>query len=267
MGIFIFILGLCVGSFVNMLVYRTAKKYGLIKGAGERRPYNKNRSVCDFCGKQLSWFDNVPVVSWLWLKGKSRCCGKKLPFSYPIVEVLMGILFLITNYELRIIPQGDLLRVANYWMLGINLIVVTLLMFSAVFDLKYMILPDFSSYSLIAIAILGLWFKDNKWQYLLAGLVSYVFFWLLAKIRIKGKQAMGEGDAPLAAFIGLWLGWPLVLVAFYIAFIIGAVVGGGMLLTKKLRGDSPIPFGPFLILGVISAWWVGPSIIKLLLYN
>lgn len=147
------------------------------------------------------------------------------------------------------------------------MVVITLLIFSAVFDLKYMILPDFSSYILIGAACLPLLFKDNWQQYLLAGLVSYVFFWLLAKIKIKGKQAMGEGDAPLAAFIGLWLGWPLALVAFYIAFIIGAIVGGGMLLTKKLRGDSPIPFGPFLILGVMMAWWVGPSIIKLLLYN
>jgi prepilin signal peptidase PulO-like enzyme (type II secretory pathway) len=95
--------------------------------------------------------------------------------------------------------------------------------------------------------------------------VFYIIFRLLAKIKIKSKQAMGEGDAPLAGFIGLWLGWPLGLVALYAAFIIGAVVGGGMILLRKKKGNEPIPFGPFLILGTFIAYWGGLSIINLII--
>ena len=227
----IFILGLCAGSFINMLVFRTARKYGL-----EKEKYNNsNRSFCDFCGKQLHWYENVPVISWLIQGGKSRCCGKKLSLTYPVVELVVGLLFLINQRN---------------WL---GMVVITMLIFSAVFDLKYMILPSFSSYILIAIALI-------KWQNLPVGIAAYIIFWLLAKLKIKGKQAMGEGDAPLAAFMGLWLGWPLALVAFYIAFIIGAIIGGAMILLKRKRGDSQIPFGPFLILGTLTVYFFGAQI-------
>jgi leader peptidase (prepilin peptidase)/N-methyltransferase len=217
---------------------------------------NDQRSFCDFCGQQLHWYENIPVVSWIIQGGKSRCCKKRLPIAYPIVEIGIGILFLITNYELKI---------TNYWLLGIELMVVTLLVFSAVFDLKYMILPNFAEYILIGMAMISLTFKANWWQYLAVGLVFYIIFRLLAKIKIKGKQAMGEGDAPLAGFIGLWLGWPLGLVALYVAFIVGAVVGGGMILLRKKKGNEPIPFGPFLILGTFIAYWSGRVIINLII--
>jgi leader peptidase (prepilin peptidase) / N-methyltransferase len=243
----IFLLGLCAGSFVNMLVYRTASRYGITNS--KLRITNDKRSVCDFCGKQLKWYENVPVVSWMILGGKSRCCGKKLPLAYPIVEITTGLLFLL-NYQLSI---------TNYelsWKFSVNLVVITMLVFLAVFDYKYMILPDFAEYILIVIALI-------RWQNILVGLGCFVIFWLLAKLKIKGQQAMGEGDAPLAAFMGLYLGWPLVLVAFYVAFISGAIVGGGMMLAKIKRGDSQIPFGPFLILGTFIAWWWGEAILKI----
>lgn len=242
-----------------MLVYRVAIGYGITSSRG-RRPWRSfkdcfaalamtDRSVCDFCGKQLNWFDNIPVISWLILKGRSRCCGKKLPVAYPLVEIGMGMLFLINQ---------------NNWL---GMAVIILLVFSAVFDIKYMILPSFSSYILIGAAAVSLLFKENWWQFITAGLVAFVFFWILSKLKIKGKQAMGEGDAPLAGFMGLWLGWPLSVVAFYAAFIIGAIVGGGMILVRRKRGNSQIPFGPFLILGTLVAWWGGEAILKFLLYN
>jgi prepilin signal peptidase PulO-like enzyme (type II secretory pathway) len=84
----IFVLGLCLGSFVNMLVYRVARKYKLEKDKFKVK--NNNRSHCDFCGKQLSWYENVPVISWLLQGGKSRCCLKNLSGFYPIVELITG---------------------------------------------------------------------------------------------------------------------------------------------------------------------------------
>ena len=148
-----------------------------------------------------------------------------------------------------------------------GMVVITMLVFLAVFDIKYMILPDFAEYILIGVATISLVGKADWWQYLAMGLVFYVFFWLLSQLKINGKQAMGDGDAPLAAFIGWWLGWPLAVVAMYAAFISGAVVGGGMMIAGKKRGNSQIPFGPFLILGVFLAWWYGGAIIKLLITN
>jgi prepilin signal peptidase PulO-like enzyme (type II secretory pathway) len=162
----IFVLGLCAGSFVNMLEYRTANKYKLIKIKFKK--LNKNRSVCDFCGNQLNWYDNIPVMSWLWLGGKSRCCAKKLPIAYPIIELSAGLMFLI-DYQLRIVNYGwD-------WNLGLDLAVITLLAFLAVFDMKYMILPDFSEYILIGIAAVSLIFKADRWQYAVTGVTAYLF--------------------------------------------------------------------------------------------
>jgi leader peptidase (prepilin peptidase)/N-methyltransferase len=257
MGILVFVLGLCCGSFVNMLVYRTAGKYELRQNP--RNPLEKgvktksNRSVCDFCGKQLNWFDNIPVVSWLWLRGKSGCCHKNLPVSYPLTEAVTGILFLIFF----------ILSIFN-WQMVLGLVVITLLVFLAVFDMKYMILPGFASDILIGAALVNLVCKADWWQYLTVGVMAYLFFWGLSKLKIKGKQAMGGGDAPLALFMGLWLGWPLALVAFYTAFISGAAVGGGMMAAGRKKGGSQIAFGPFLILGTVVAWWGGEVILKLL---
>jgi leader peptidase (prepilin peptidase)/N-methyltransferase len=183
------------------------------------------------------------------LGGKSGCCHKKLPLAYPVVELATGILFLVNQTN---------------WL---GMAAITLLVFLTVFDMKYMILPDFAEYILIGLAVAGLLFRQDWWQCLAMGAVFYGFFWLLSRLKIKGKQAMGSGDAPLAAFIGLWLGWPEALVAFYAAFIIGAIAGGGMMLAKKKRGDSQIPFGPFLILGTFLAWWGGQIIIKFLIPN
>lgn len=223
-----------------MLTYRTAVRYELTRN--KKQETNKNRSYCDYCGKQLSWRDNIPVISWLILRGKSRCCHQKLSRLYSIVELITGVLFLINGTN---------------WL---GMVVIVFLMFSAVFDYKYMILPDFSSYILIGLAIVNLLINNNRGA-LVAGIGSVLFIWILTKIKIKGKQAMGEGDIPLAGFMGLWLGWPEIIIAFYIAFIIGAVVGIIIISLKKRRSDEAIPFGPFLILGTIIAYFYGEKIL------
>ena len=125
LGIIFFVLGLCFGSFVNMLVYRTAKKYKILKikrADTSVRPYNESRSYCDYCGRQLKWFENIPVFSWLFLKGKTKCCKKKLPVSYPVVELLMGILFLIYSFKFNIFENNIL-----FWILGLIIVVLFLL--------------------------------------------------------------------------------------------------------------------------------------------
>ena len=252
MAFVVFLLGLCCGSFINMLIFRTAVAYKLKSPIRRKRtpPLTRgnflgSRSVCDFCGKQLNWFDNIPVISWLWLKGKSRCCGKKLPVLYPIVEIATGLLFLL-NFQFSIF---------NFQSIFVYLILI-FLMFSAVFDFKYMILPDFSTVILILLSLVFI--KNINNVYCAFGASGFLY---LLYLITKGR-GMGLGDVKYAVFMGLFLGWPKTLIAFYIAFIIGAIVGVILMILKKKQFRSEIAFGPFLILGTILAWWWGEAIIE-----
>lgn len=253
MGILIFVLGLCCGSFVNMLVFRTAEKYKLIKKGKHEQG---KRSFCDFCGKQLRWYENVPVLSWVIQGGKSKCCDKKLPVTYPIVELTMGVL-LVLNFQF--------LNFQNLFLLGVESLMITMLVFAAVFDIKYMILPDFSTGILVVCAVVLLLVTGDGVALNVISAVGGGGFLLVLYWMTKGK-GMGMGDVKLAVFMGLWLGWPRIVVAFYVAFVAGAVVGGGLMLVKKLKRKSIIAFGPFLILGILVAWWWGEEIIKLFSY-
>jgi prepilin signal peptidase PulO-like enzyme (type II secretory pathway) len=261
LGIMFFVLGAALGSFVNMLTYRTALQYKITRN--KKQGTNKGRSYCDFCGRQLEWWENVPIISWVFLKGKSRCCSNPLPWQYPVVELVMGVLaaggFLLLKETMGIneIFLGQM---------GFYLAIITLLMFLLVFDLKYMILPDFGVFILIGLALIGVVFDEkNIIPYLLSALGGFLFLgglhWLT-----KGK-GMGFGDAKLAIFMGLFLGWPKILVAFYVAFILGAAVGILLVLSRKAGRRSQIAFGPFLILGVGVAWVWGEEIVKILISN
>jgi prepilin signal peptidase PulO-like enzyme (type II secretory pathway) len=255
--IIIFALGLCFGSFVNMLVYRTAKQYGILKN--KKVDIKSNRSFCDYCGNQLSWYENIPVLSWLIQMGKTRCCQKKLPVSYPVVEIMMGILFLI--FWIFWASHASPLQT------GIGFVIMVLLVFSAVFDWKYMILPDFSTGILIICGLILIWASRSGgtpiYYYLLLALVSSGFL-LIINLITKGK-GMGMGDVKFAIFMGLFLGYPNIIIAFYVAFIVGAIYGVVLMIFKKAKKKSQVPFGPFLILGTLVAWFGGSNIISLVL--
>lgn len=257
MGIIIFVLGLCFGSFVNMLIYRTAVLYKLKKIKFPISNDKKNRSFCDYCGNQLRWFENIPFFSWIWQKGETRCCHKKLPISYPIVELLMGLLFSI-NFQFLI--SNDQINLLSVFL---SLTIIVLLVFSAVFDWKYMILPDFSTIILIVLALLGVIFDEkNIIPYLVSALVSAGFL-LIINLITKGK-GMGMGDVKLAIFMGLFLGFPKIIVAFYLAFIFGAIFGLVLIFFKRANKKSQVPFGPFLITGTLLAWIMGDKLIYLI---
>ncbi len=256
--VIIFILGLCGGSFVNMLVYRTAERYEL--ESRKFRVKSKNRSFCDYCGRQLSWYENVPVISWVIQKGRTRCCDKKLSILYPIVEIMTGLLFLIFNFKFEIFNQIQNLNFQMAVHLIVGLVIITFLVFSAVFDLKYMILPDFSTIVLIFASLAVWYFKYyGQWSYFLSGLLSFGFLGILHLIT-KGK-GMGLGDVKLALFMGLFLGYPKTVVAMYVAFLVGAGVSLLLLVFKRAKKKTLIPFGPFLILGTVVAWFGGSQIL------
>ncbi|MFA5025383.1 MAG: prepilin peptidase [Candidatus Shapirobacteria bacterium] len=242
--IMVFVLGLIVGSFINMAVWRVGHKKSFFK---------EQRSYCDFCRKKLKWFDNIPIISWLIYGGKSRCCQKKMPLSYPIVELITGILFWLNFIYLR----------SNIWLIIIDFLILGLLVFEADFDFKYMMLPDSTAYSLIILSVFSWIIMGAPKSYLVSALISGIFIFILHKIKIKGHEAMGDGDIFLAIFMGMFLGFPNVVVAFYVAFIMGAIVGVILIWGKKIGRLTPIPFGPFLILGTLVASWWGEKIVSL----
>lgn len=261
----IFVLGLCLGSFVNMLVYRTAVKYKLKNPPSPRLRKGEKRSFCDFCGRQLKWYENIPMISWLIQKGKSRCCQKKLPLLYPIVELITGVLLVLIVFRFNLL-SGNLPVLIELIRFFLVIVLVTLLVFSAVFDIKYLILPDFATIMLIIISFLGVVFDEpNIIPYLLSAAGAAGALGLLYLIT-KGK-GMGFGDVKLAIFMGLFLGWPNIIVAMYIAFVIGALFGLVGMVSKKMTKKTQIPFGPFLILGTLVALIWGKEIINLSVFQ
>jgi len=254
----LFWLGISVGSFLNMLLYRTEVRYKLRKKTDlakktKIRSDIGGRSFCDFCGKQLSWYENIPMFSWLMLRGRSRCCQKKLPYLYPLLELVMGILFALMSSQILN---------NNWWSFGLGLIIISFLMFSMVFDWRHMILPDFSTFILIGSGLLW-WGVNGKLEisFLLSGIGASLFLLSLHLIT-KGK-GMGMGDVKYVLFMGLFLGGAKTILAFYLAFIGGAVVGILMIVFFRKKKNSRMPFGPFLILATSVSWFWGD---KLLLY-
>lgn len=236
-GLIVFLLGLAIGSFLNVAVYRLKAGKSFLKG----------RSYCDFCKKQINWQDNVPLLSFLVLKGKCRYCQKKIPLEYFLIELLTGLGFLGIYWFWK----------ANYgWDLdSILLLVYWLVLFSgslalAVYDFKTMLIADEILLPLILTAFLRL-FWSNQWQILPAAFLSMGFLGLIWLVT-RGK-GMGFGDVKLAFLMGLVLGWPKIVVAYFLAFLTGALVGVILVLIKKMKMKGKIAFGPFLVMGMLVA--------------
>lgn len=252
---YIFILGLLIGSFLNVLIDRIPKGKSFAKG----------RSYCDSCKKTLKWYDLIPVFSFIFLQGKCRQCRSPISFYYPIVELVTASLFVFTfnflssggimNQELRIMDLG------YYFFLIASLIVIFFT------DLKYGIIPDKVLFVAISISILYLFFIHNSlfMIHLLSGVGAFLLFLLLYLIT-KGK-GMGFGDVKLVFLMGLFLGFLNTTLALYLAFLTGAVVGLILILWGKRKFfGGKIPFGPFLVLGTFISLFLGEKIIKALLW-
>jgi prepilin signal peptidase PulO-like enzyme (type II secretory pathway) len=234
---FIFIFGASIGSFLNVLIDRLPKEESI-----------NGRSHCDFCGKKIAWYDLVPVFSFFILKGKTRCCGKKLSFQYPLIEFVTGLLFvLITNNRIPI--TNWTLFVSWLLFLGISSCLIVIF----VSDLKYHLISD---YILLALFIFSFIFHlSNKgtvdqWiNFLISTLIVAFPIWLI--YFISKERAMGLGDVYLSAAMGFLLGWKEGLLALYIAFITGAIFGLTLILLKNKKLKSKVAFGPFLVIGTI----------------
>jgi len=224
----LFLVGLAVGSFLNCLIYRLSKGFSPIGG----------RSFCPKCNHTLSWQDNIPLLSFILLSGRCRHCLSPISWQYPLVELGTGILTIsIFNFQFSIF----------------NLLITYALIVIFVSDLRYGTIPDRIVYPVIGLATLFLiiYNLSSSIYYLLSSLGAAGFF--LALVAITRGKGMGIGDVKLAALMGLVLGWPKILVALYLAFLTGAIVGVILILLGKKRFGEHIPFGPFLT----TATWIG----------
>lgn len=237
---FVFLIGLSIGSFVNAFEYRLYHK----------KDFVRDRSACVSCNHKLAWYDLVPVLSWILLRGKCRYCGEKISVQYLIVELITGVAFLVFTW--RFFPQpGDLLKVLPMYVIG--LVVIAALIFFTIYDLKYGLIPDKVLKPLLVFTILGYlpFLATSPIINILTGIGAGLFFFSV--IFITKGRGMGGGDMKLALWLGLFFGWPDILWILYISFIAGGAIGVILLLSKVKEFGQSVPFGPFL---TISAYLV-----------
>lgn len=246
MSLIFLILGLIIGSFLNCLVYRLRTKESML-----------GRSHCPKCGKQLSWFENIPVFSFLFLRGRCRHCEERIAWQYFIVEVVTGILFATAFY----INFNSIDYSSSYFYFKMfrDLFFISVMIVVFIYDLKWYLILD--SVTLPAAAVLlatNLFIGMNWLNLLISGIIGAGFF-LLQFVISRGKW-IGGGDIRLGLVMGVGLGWPLLPVAMMLAYISGALVGIGLILAGKKRFGSKLPFGVFLSAGSIVALFWGERI-------
>ena len=247
-SIFIFVFGLLVGSFLNCLIYRLELK----ELKGERKSPLKGRSFCPSCKHVLSWYDLIPILSFFYLRGKCRYCGKKISIQYPLVELATALMFLLVfNSSMVQAIELNLLFLFYYLLITCFLIIIF------VFDLKHFIIPDVVLFPAIVITFLYRVFFSERLSlsgFIFSALISGLFFLLIFLIS-RGKW-LGFGDVKLVLFMGLFLGYPQILVGLFLSFFIGAIIGVMLMLLKKKGLKSEVPFGPFLVVGTyIGLFW------------
>lgn len=235
--------GLIVGSFVNAWAWRLAH--------GER--ITKGRSHCPSCGHVVRAYDNVPVVSWLVLRGRCRDCGARISWRYPAGEAAMCGLWV-----------GVFLLDGVSWLLVPHLLFVSALVLVSQVDIEKQIIPDVVILPVAAAGLpLMIALGDAPWwQYPVAGAAAAGFFLLISEIyyRVRRQVGMGFGDVKLALCMGIYLG-VTVVPALFVGFIAGAVIGVLILALRKGDGKTAIPFGPFLAAGGVVALFSGGALI------
>lgn len=243
-SIFIFIFGLIIGSFLNVVILRLHD--GESAAAG--------RSKCPDCGHVLAWTDLFPVFSFLFLGRRCRYCGSKISWQYPLVELATGGLFVIAYY---FNPDWTL---ASGLVLLRNLIVIAALIAVFVYDLRWLIIPDQIALPALLIVIALNFFIGMSLANLATGVVVGLGFFGLQYALSRGTW-IGGGDLRLGALMGALLGWPVILVALFMSYIIGAIVALVLLAQKKVTAKSQVPFGVFLAPAAIVAMFWGQWIL------
>lgn len=250
MIIFIFLFGLAIGSFLNVLIDRLPNGQDVLW----------TRSRCDHCKKTLLWFELIPILSWILQRGRCLRCRNTLSMQYPMVELTTAVGFIIGYFLFAYPPAGEagsLIQLFAYWLIFSSLLVIF------VADLKYMVIPD----SMVIVGILGALLQGHPLQIpqgvaLWISALGAALFFLLLYVITK-RRGIGLGDVKLAFLLGFFLGYPKIIFALYAAFLTGALVGVILMMRRKKSLKSKIAFGPFLIVGALIAMLFGEQLLAL----
>ena len=246
-------MGACLGSFANVCIYRLPKTKQIISG----------RSFCPKCKKKINWYDNLPIISFLFLSGKCRKCKKVIPLRYLIVELITGISFLLIylNFE-------NLYTITFLSILSLILIMIFFI------DLENFIIPDSLNFIIMGLALLKNFLPNFDTsliheinQSIIGGMVGYLSIWLIIYLykTFKKIDGMGFGDAKLMAGIGLLFGWQSIPFVLFVSAILGLIFVLPSLLNKQKNMRSEIPFGPFIIVACLIYFAQGDLLYSLIL--
>jgi leader peptidase (prepilin peptidase) / N-methyltransferase len=242
--------GLIIGSFLNVVIYRIPRKKSLVTP----------RSHCPSCGILIKEYDNIPVVSWLVLKGRCRNCGEAISPRYVFVEIATAALF-----------AGLAARLGYNWELPAILALFAGLLALSYIDVEQLVLPKKIVYPTLALEAALLVMAaaaTGEWDKLLVAIIcAAAWFALFFLMNFASPKILGFGDVRLAPLLGLglgWFGWRYVVLGFFAANLIGAVVGVVLIEMKKMSRSQPIPYGVFLALGAALAVFAGPELIALI---
>ena len=264
-----FVLGLAVGSFLNVVIHRLPKmlerewaaQCAELRGEApaKEEPYNLAvpRSRCPSCGHAITAAENIPVLSYFWLRGKCSNCRARISLRYPVVELVTGVLTALAAWHFGYGPAA-----IAAWFLLWMLIALTFI------DVDTQLLPDNLTLPLVWLGLLvnsmGVFasLHDAVW----GSAAGYLFLWSVywAFKLLRGKEGMGYGDFKLLAALGAWFGWQMLLPIVLLSAVVGAIVGVVLIIARRLVHTTPIPFGPYLAgAGVIALFW-GRSLLAFL---
>jgi len=227
--------GLVVGSFLNVCIHRIPRRESLVWPA----------SHCTACNRPLAWFENVPIVSWLLLRGRCRTCGVRISSMYPIVELTTAIVF-----------AGGVAVYGLSALLMVRLAFASALVVLFAIDLQHQILPNVITVPGVVAGFAASWFLPPGWLSSLIGAIAGGGILLAiaeAYYRVRGQEGLGMGDVKMLAMIGAFLGWPLMILTLVLASFAGSLVGVALLASRRGGMQAALPFGTFLALGALVA--------------
>ena len=236
--IFVIILAGLWGSFANVCIYRLPMGKGVASG----------RSFCPKCKKLITWKDNIPIISFLFLNGKCRSCKKKISPKYLIVELITIIYFLVVYYLF-----GISISTLLFLFLGLSFVIIFFI------DLKHFIIPNVLTFSLIIVGFVKSFDPNlnpifpNFINSLIGGIFGYFVIWSIIYFykQVRKKEGMGLGDAKLLSAIGFWFGWISIPFVIFLSSIIALLFVIPSLIKKSKKLSSQIPFGPYIIIGTL----------------
>jgi len=255
--IIVVVFGLIIGSFLNAVIYRLKIKKSVVRG----------RSFCPRCRHDLKFIDLVPLFSFIAQKGRCRYCNKKISWQYPLVELATTLAFLLIclkfqSFDLLTSTTSQILLTSNWPLVVCYWIFTALLIIIFTYDLKHYLIPDRVVLPATVLALAFSFFSPSvNWLQALIGSALVGGFFALIIFFTKGK-GMGWGDVKLGLFLGALLGWPVSLLALFIAFVGGSLVGIGLIIAKQKKWKSQVPFGTFLTVATFICLLWGQEIVS-----